>query len=259
MTERLMSISVLNYNRLEYTKQTIQRLIDITTVKHEFIFIDNGSVDGTREYLKSLEHSTNAEKVTYIFNDRNLGVAGGKNEALLVATGDYVVFFDDDIYAAAGYDGYFIEACDNITHLGVTGLNVEGKPYKSSVVDGVEVCVKRGNLGGASLCFPRRVLDQIGFFAADFVYGGEDCDIYVRLKRLGLISAYIAPMGIHMDKNENAEYVALKKSMHLPTSKPFRRVGSNELNYKRTGSVYVPYKKPRIDTTAFDQVIKKPK
>ena len=51
MTERLMSISVLNYNRIEYSKQTIERLIDITTVRHEFIFIDNGT--GIPDNIKS--------------------------------------------------------------------------------------------------------------------------------------------------------------------------------------------------------------
>ena len=58
---KLMSIVILNWNRLHYTKQTLECIIEKTTVPHELIFVDNGSVDGTREYLKDMENKTNAE------------------------------------------------------------------------------------------------------------------------------------------------------------------------------------------------------
>lgn len=38
MKNGLLSIIVLNYNRLEYTKQTIENLIKKTSVRHEFFF-----------------------------------------------------------------------------------------------------------------------------------------------------------------------------------------------------------------------------
>jgi len=252
----MLSIIVLNYNRLEYTKQTVAALIEKTKVEHEFIFVDNGSVDGTREYLKSLEHSTNAKKVKYVFNNRNFGVAGGRNIGLKVAEGDYLMTIDDDIIVPDNYDGYMIEVCDKISNLGITGISVEKKTYLIKNIDGVEVQVKKGNLNGGCLCMPRRTFEKVGYFYVMGAYGGEDCDMYVRLKYLKLLSVYIVPKGLHIDKRENKDYEKLKKHCHTPRSKVFHKVGDNEVMYKKTKKVYVPYVEPAIDTSKFDKVIK---
>ena len=238
----MLSIIVLNYNRLKYTKRTISNLISKTTVEHEFIFVDNGSIDGTREYLKSLEYETNAKVVKYIFNDENLGVAGGRNIGLRAADGYYLMTIDDDILVPDNYDKLLIEACDKIPKLGITGISVEKKNYPVKNINGVDLQFKKdGNLNGGCLCMPRRTFDRVGYFYAFATYGVEDCDMYVRIKYLKLISAYIIPKGIHIDEKNNAEYAALKKSYHSPKSKVFRSVGSNEIRYKKTKNVYVPY------------------
>jgi len=252
----MLSIIVLSYNRLAYTKQTVQNLIDVTTVKHEFIFSDNGSIDGTREYLESLKKKTNATKITYVFNDRNFGVAGGRNSGLKVASGDYLMLIDDDILVPQNYDKHFIEACDKIPRLGVTGVNVEKRNYPIVSMNGVEVRAKKGNLGGGCLCLSRKVFDKVGYFSPDFVYGGEDRDLYVRLRILKLISAYIVPKGKHIDKRENKQYEAIKRYSHSRKSDAFKKVGNNEIKYKNTKNVYIPYREPTIDTKIFDDAIK---
>jgi len=84
MKDKLMSIIMLNWNRKHYSERTLERMIKFTTVPHEFIFVDNGSVDGTREYLKSMENSTNAEKITYVFNDKNPGMQNRNRNTMLL-------------------------------------------------------------------------------------------------------------------------------------------------------------------------------
>lgn len=252
----LMSIIVLNYNRLEYSTRTITNLINRTTVPHEFIFVDNGSVDGTREFLSSLmNNKTNAKRVRCIFNPSNYGVAGGRNEGLRLVEGEYIITIDDDILVPKNYDKKLIQACD-VEQMGITGVSVERKDYPVQVIDGVKLQVKKGNLGGACLCLPRRVFDQVGYFSPDYVYGGEDCDMYHRIMRLGLLNAYIVPKGRHIDENKNEDYVELKKKAHKSGSKPYSRVGANLHEYKKTGEVYTPYRKPQIYTETFDKVIK---
>jgi len=253
----MLSIIVLNYNRLEYTKQTIENLIAKTTVPHEFIFADNGSEDGTRKYLRSLRNKTNATNVRCVFNKSNHGVAGGRNCGLRIAKGTYLMTIDDDIIVPDNYDKLLMEACDNIPNLGITGVSVEGtkRTYVKNF-NGVDMRVKEGNLGGGCLCLPRRVFERVGYYRPDFVYGGEDCDMYIRLKILGLISAYVVPTGLHIDRKENQAYVNLKRHAHRKTSKSFRKVGDNEIAYRKTGNVYVPYMVPKITTRHFDNVIK---
>lgn len=256
----MFSIIVLNYNRLELTQQTVENLISKTTVPHEFIFVDNNSTDasGVRQYLLSLENKTNAKRVRYVFNKSNLGVAGGRNTGLRIAAGDYLMTIDDDVLVPDDYDKCLIEVCDNVPDLGITGVCVE-KPKRTGIqnINGIDVRVKMGNLGGACLCMPRRVFNQVGYFRADFVYGIEDVDMYLRLNILRLKGVYIMPLGKHIDKRENISYEKLKRFTHKKHSKPFRKIGANATAYKKTKEVYIPYKSPNIYTAKFDAAIKK--
>ena len=252
----MLSIIVLNYNRLKYTKQTVFNLVKKTTAEHEFIFVDNGSIDGTREYLKSMEHKTNASKVMYIFNSRNFGVAGRRNTGLKFAKGDYLMTIDDDILVPDNYDGYLIEACDKILNLGITGISIEKKNYPIRTINGVSMQVKDGNLNGGCLCMPRRTFEKVGYFRVMGPYGGEDCDMYIRVREAKLLSAYIIPKGKHIDEKKNTKYENLKKKCHEPGSKVFNEIGANAAKYRKTNKIYIPYKDPEINTEQFDKAIK---
>jgi len=255
----MLSIIVLNYNRLQYTKQTVQYLIDRTTVEHEFIFVDNGSTDGTREYLIGLESSTNAKKVTYVFNPRNYGVAGGRNSGLKVATGDYLMTIDDDILVPANYDQMMIRALGLVDNLGSVGINVEGRDYPIAKINGAEIKIKAGNIGGGCICISRSTFEKVGYFSPDFVYGGEDCDLYNKLQLSGLRNGYIAVKGKHIDKRDNKAYEGLKRKAHKAGSIESSQTRVNRYRYKKFKKIYTPYKEPNIDTAKFDSAIKKPK
>lgn len=47
-----IAIVVVTYNRLEYTRKTIARLLEDPNEEFELYLWDNASTDGTREYLK---------------------------------------------------------------------------------------------------------------------------------------------------------------------------------------------------------------
>ena len=49
-----LSVITLTYNKLEYTKKFIESLYKYTK-DFELIIVDNGSTDGTVEFLKSLK------------------------------------------------------------------------------------------------------------------------------------------------------------------------------------------------------------
>ena len=72
------------YNRLEYSKKSLQALIDSDC--GDIIVVDNYSTDGTVEWLQSLNHT----KVKIILNSKNEGVAGAMN-IFLEWTKDYHV------------------------------------------------------------------------------------------------------------------------------------------------------------------------
>lgn len=85
-----LSIITLTYNKLEYTKAFIESLYKYTK-DFELIIVDNGSTDGTVEYLKTLTN------IKTIFNQENLGFSKGNNQGLEIATGEYIGFLNNDI------------------------------------------------------------------------------------------------------------------------------------------------------------------
>lgn len=98
-----LSIITLTYNKLEYTKKFIESLFSFTK-DFELIIVDNGSTDGTREYLQTLEG------VKLILNDSNLGFSKGNNQGLEIASGEYIGFLNNDILL---YPNWF-EECKKV-------------------------------------------------------------------------------------------------------------------------------------------------
>lgn len=89
-TKRL-SIVFLNYNKLAETQQTVEQLSLICGNREdiEIIAVDNGSSDGTAEFLKSQTVATT------ILLDENTGIAG-YNKGFQQASGQYILVLDDD-------------------------------------------------------------------------------------------------------------------------------------------------------------------
>ena len=88
------------FNALEYTKQAVDTLKKNTHANmYEVIFVDNGSTDGTKDYLKQLVQD-DPEHFRVITNETNLGFAGGMNTGLrAISTFDweYVVLVNNDL------------------------------------------------------------------------------------------------------------------------------------------------------------------
>ncbi len=98
-----LSIITLTYNKLKYTKMFIESLYKYTK-NFELIIVDNGSTDGTVEYLKSLDN------VKLILNSENQGFSKGNNQGIEIAQGNYIGFLNNDILL---YPNWF-EECKKV-------------------------------------------------------------------------------------------------------------------------------------------------
>lgn len=86
----LTSIIILTWNQLSYTRQCIASIRMYTTRPYELVMVDNGSVDGTRRFLASLDGAR------VILNPRNYGFARGCNQGMKAARGDNLLFLNND-------------------------------------------------------------------------------------------------------------------------------------------------------------------
>ena len=83
MSGKSVTIIILTWNGLAYTKRCLETLRGRTVFpEYEVVVVDNGSTDGTVEYLRSLHWLRVFE------NGRNLGFVRGNNRALAECGGD---------------------------------------------------------------------------------------------------------------------------------------------------------------------------
>src|SRR6185369_15337557 len=64
--------------------------------RRECIVFDNGSSDGTRQFLQGVPG------IRLVGSDTNLGCGAGKNAIVRLATGDYILLLDDDVLIEDG-------------------------------------------------------------------------------------------------------------------------------------------------------------
>lgn len=99
-------ILFLACNRLDYNKLALERYVKNTPETHRLIIADNGSVDGTREYLKDLEQSGFLKgQAEYWYFKKNFGKERVRAYFLhkFHNTFPYLGFVANDVYVSPGW------------------------------------------------------------------------------------------------------------------------------------------------------------
>lgn len=99
--KKKVSMIILCWNQLAYTKLCLESIEKYTRSPYELIMVDNGSSDGTRAYLE--EYASTRANVRLILNDKNLGFAAGNNQGIEIASGEYVLFLNNDVIVTQGW------------------------------------------------------------------------------------------------------------------------------------------------------------
>ncbi len=97
-----VTVIVLTWNALDYTKLCAASLLAHTDPRHELMFVDNGSGADTLAFLDALA-AAHPDRVTVVRNGRNLGFAGGNNVGLARAAGEHVCLLNSDTVVTAGW------------------------------------------------------------------------------------------------------------------------------------------------------------
>lgn len=119
------AILVLNYNGLEVTKKFLGHLYN-DTENFLVVMIDNGSTDGSVEYLS--QFASEHDNFVFVTSDKNLGVINGRNYAYdiyktLQDKPPYLIFLDNDQFVQPGWlDHHF----DVMTQSKAQMVGVEG-------------------------------------------------------------------------------------------------------------------------------------
>ena len=92
-----LSIITINFNNLEGLKKTAESVINQTWKDFEWIIIDGGSTDGSKEYIVNLNDNLNHSgwnPITYWCSEQDKGIYNAMNKGIAKASGEYLNFMN---------------------------------------------------------------------------------------------------------------------------------------------------------------------
>lgn len=202
-----VSIVIPVFNNLAYTRKCIESITGNSGagVPHELIVVDNGSTDGTAEFLSSLSGD-----VKVIANGENLGFAKACNQGAAAAAGDYLVFLNNDTIVHPGWlegviRAFVLHRADicgvkllypdgTIQHAGVA-FNEKGHPFhlfRGSPANAFYVNKVREFQCVTAACMgvKRELFGRLGGFDEGYRNGFEDVDLCLRAREAGCRIVY---------------------------------------------------------------------
>lgn len=92
--EKLVSAIITTHNRKQLFIKALNSVINQTYKNIEILVVDDGSEDGTKEYMESNEFSN--VKYLYIPKEKSKGGNYARNIGIKESKGSYIAFLDDD-------------------------------------------------------------------------------------------------------------------------------------------------------------------
>lgn len=203
-----MSVIVLTWNGKHFLEDCLGSMRRQTFRDFETILVDNGSTDGSVDYVRS-----QFPEVKLLALPENLGFTGGNIAGYAQSTGSLVIMLNNDTEAHPGWleaihkasaaypqSGSFaskmmyfdergrVENCG--FDVGLSGATVD---LGRDELDGPAWSQPRkvfGGCGGA-VTYRRSMLDDIGFLDPDFFMTYEDVDLSFRAQLLGYECVYV--------------------------------------------------------------------
>lgn len=90
-----LSIITINYNNLEGLKKTFKSVVNQTFADYEWIIIDGGSTDGSKEFIEA-----NQDRFAYWVSEPDRGIYHAMNKGIRQAHGEYISFMNSGDYYA---------------------------------------------------------------------------------------------------------------------------------------------------------------
>lgn len=89
-----LTIITINYNNVEGLQRTIDSIVSQTFINYEWIVVDGGSADGSKELIEQYK-----DKFAWWCSEPDKGPYNAMNKGLLHATGEYINFMNSgDIF-----------------------------------------------------------------------------------------------------------------------------------------------------------------
>jgi glycosyltransferase involved in cell wall biosynthesis len=230
----MFSVSVIipYYNKPEFIEEAVRSAQGLRGVHGEIIIVDDGSREDAQDALLQLHGVT-------VIHQANGGVAAARNRGLAAATGEYVIFLDQDDRllpdaATAHFEAMRRRPGAGIAFGAIRRINergeVCGSPYVCSPRRSYFTSMLESNLiqCPAAAMIDRNAILSVGGLDQN-VAPGDDHDLYLRLARKYPVARHtslVADYRAHGD-NQSGDLVKMLAATNRVLDKTERTMALN--------------------------------
>jgi GT2 family glycosyltransferase len=208
-----IALVVLTHNRVHLLRQCVENTLSkVSTTTREIVIWNNGSTDGTREYLDTVDDP----RLTVVHHEENIG-QNAYSRAFAMTSAPYLVELDDDVVAAPEHwDARLLAAYERLPEIGFLAADLEDDPhdvathcryhvydYTPAEVNGVSLLF--GPAGGACAITSRELNERVGGFRPrpKAIFWTEDAAYVEDIRKLGYQAAVLADLKVHHTGGEH--------------------------------------------------------
>ena len=213
-----VSVIIVNWNGKQHLEECLTSLSKQTFKAFETILVDNGSADGSIEFVE--EHFPIVKIIKLNYNN---GFCRGNNIGLQHARGDFIALLNNDTLVDMHWLEELYRAMTKHSHVGICAsciVNYYSRDVMDTAGDGFDLCGVGYKIGegmpvakfqkeryvfgvcaGAAL-YRRSMIDDIGFFDERFFAVGEDLDLSFRAILAGYKCLYVPDAVVYHKVNQ---------------------------------------------------------
>ena len=192
------TITFACYNQLDYTQQFIASLDRDEVDFSRIVAVDNGSTDGTREWLQLQGFGA------VVLNERNLGCGAAWNQGALAIQSKWTVVMNNDVICARGWLRHLLAAGDAHQLQIVSPAMVEGDldydfpEFVANAQAKMKGYLRQGAPHAVCMAIREDVWAEIGYFMpVPKLLGYEDGIFFQRAREAGVKTGTTADAWLH--------------------------------------------------------------
>lgn len=202
MNEPLVSVVMCTYNRADLLEKAIASLVDQRVdFDYDILIVDNSSTDHTQDVIQAAVASSPIPIRSVI--EAKPGISAARNRSLREARGEWIASIDDDEVAdpnwlqqlfatAEAHDARCVGGrvnlqlpSETINHLSPVCRDLLGE---STLGEGEQPYTRRITPSTCNVLIHRSVFQEVGGFDEDEKEGGEDTDLFRRIRQAGIVA-----------------------------------------------------------------------
>jgi GT2 family glycosyltransferase len=204
---------ILNWNGRDHLAACLPSLFAQTYRNFEVIVVDNGSTDGSQDWLRA-----HYPQVRLIENPTNRGFAAANNQAIRTTQAEYIVLLNNDTIADPGWLAALVDAAESDPAIGMVAAKML-LASSPGIIDSAGIAIDRAGIAwgreggrpdqpatngapvevfgasGGAVLYRRALLNDIGLFDEAFFAYLEDVDLAWRAQWAGWRALY-APSAV---------------------------------------------------------------